>query len=203
MAGPTVRPATLEDVPALGAVWGRAFRDDPLWSWIVRDRPEERERRMTRFFTATARQWVRHSIREVWTTRAREGAAAWSPPGSLKEPAGKMLTATPAIVAALRGGLRRSLAVYALVLEHRPPEPHWYLEILGTDPASQGRGVATAVIGPVLERCDREGLPAYLETETEANVPFYERRGFRVTGEVDVPKGGPHMWLMLRPPARG
>jgi hypothetical protein len=31
-------------------------------------------------------------------------------------------------------------------------------------------------------------------------VPFYERHGFRVTGEVSIPRGGPTLWLMWRDP---
>ena len=54
---------------------------------------------------------------------------------------------------------------------------------------------------PVLERCDAEGTPAYLETDTERNVQLYERHGFEVTEEFDLPGGGPPVWLMWRPPA--
>jgi hypothetical protein len=36
----------------------------------------------------------------------------------------------------------------------------------------------------------------------ERNVRFYERRGFRVTGTIDVPLGGPRLWAMWRDPVR-
>jgi ribosomal protein S18 acetylase RimI-like enzyme len=81
-----------------------------------------------------------------------------------------------------------------------PQEPHWYLAVLGTDPAHQGEGVGSALVRHVLDDPANAGEPAYLETETEANVPFYERHGFRVVGELDVPSGGPHLWLMWRDP---
>ena len=53
---------------------------------------------------------------------------------------------------------------------------------------------------PVLEECDRDGIPAYLESSKERNVPLYERNGFRVQRTVDVPSGGPRIWLMWRDP---
>ena len=80
-----------------------------------------------------------------------------------------------------------------------PREPHWYLAVLGTDPQHQGKGHGSAVLEPVLDRCDLEGVPAYLESSKEANVPFYERHGFQVTDTHDFPKG-PRIWLMWRDP---
>jgi GNAT superfamily N-acetyltransferase len=87
------------------------------------------------------------------------------------------------------------------VLEgHHPAAPHWYLQVLGTEPAEHGRGIGSALMAPVLERCDDEGVPAYLESSKERNIPYYERHGFRVTGELDLPKGGPPVWPMWRDP---
>ena len=87
------------------------------------------------------------------------------------------------------------------LIESMPPhEPHWYLATLGADPEHQGRGVGSSLMRPVLEHCDHEGLPAYLESSKERNVPFYRRHGFEVTREVDLPGGGPKIWTMWRTP---
>ena len=78
---------------------------------------------------------------------------------------------------------------------------HLYLAVLGTEPAAPGPGRRVgAVLAPGLELCDREGLPAYLESSKESNVGFYARFGFRVTEEVRMPRGGPTVWLMWRDP---
>jgi GNAT superfamily N-acetyltransferase len=85
-------------------------------------------------------------------------------------------------------------------LDDRPPhEAHYYLPIVGTKPEEQGRGIGSALLAPVLERCDREGLPAYLEATSERNKPLYARHGFTVTDEIQVP-GGPTLWAMWREP---
>lgn len=78
-------------------------------------------------------------------------------------------------------------------------EPHWYLALLGCDPLWQGRGVGTALLEPVLDRADKEGTCAYLETQKVENIAWYGRRGFKVVKELEVP-GCPTMWAMLREP---
>ena len=76
------------------------------------------------------------------------------------------------------------LQLFATLDEHLPHEPHDYLPIVGTRPEQQGRGIGTALLGPVLERCDREQRPAYLEATSARNRTLYARLGFRVTGEI-------------------
>ena len=78
------------------------------------------------------------------------------------------------------------------------PTPTGTSECLGTHPDWQRRGIASAVLAPVLGTCDADGLPAYLETQLESNVPFYRRHGFEVIGTKQLPDGGPNMWLMWR-----
>jgi GNAT superfamily N-acetyltransferase len=78
------------------------------------------------------------------------------------------------------------------------PSPHFYLSALGVDPHRQGEGTGTALMQPILDRCDREGLPAYLETAVARNVLLYERLGFAVVEELDLPRSDVHGWLMRR-----
>lgn len=82
---------------------------------------------------------------------------------------------------------------------HPEEPPHAYLAILGTDPAAQGRGLGSAMMAPVLEQCDRDGLGAYLESSKDQNIYFYARHGFRVTAERRLPRG-PRLWPMWRDP---
>jgi predicted GNAT family acetyltransferase len=70
---------------------------------------------------------------------------------------------------------------------------------VGTRPEGRGRGLASTLITAVTDRCDAEGVPAYLESSDPANVPLYERHGFSVTGEVTI-VDGPTIPLMWRDP---
>jgi GNAT superfamily N-acetyltransferase len=80
------------------------------------------------------------------------------------------------------------------------PPQHWYLFILGVDPDRQGQGVGGQLIAPAIARADEQGLPCYLETMKTRNLPFYQKHGFAVVVEEDLPKGGPHFWTMKRDP---
>jgi GNAT superfamily N-acetyltransferase len=93
-----------------------------------------------------------------------------------------------------------TLRILNTVEQMHPHEPHWYLATLGTAVEWQGKGVGSALMRPVLEHCDAEGLPCYLESSKGRNVPFYERHGFSVVQEVALPNGGPPIWTMWREP---
>jgi RimJ/RimL family protein N-acetyltransferase len=71
---------------------------------------------------------------------------------------------------------------------------------LGVATRFQGQGLGTALLRQTLDRCDREGVAAYLEASTERSAALYARLGFVHLGELRVPDG-PRFWPMRRPPA--
>jgi predicted N-acetyltransferase YhbS len=95
--------------------------------------------------------------------------------------------------------VRRAMKFMQAVERKHPKAPHYYLATLGTEPDFQRKGVGSAVMQPVLDRCDADGVPAYLESSKEVNVPYYRRHGFEVTDELKLPDG-PTLWLMWREP---
>jgi GNAT superfamily N-acetyltransferase len=80
----------------------------------------------------------------------------------------------------------------------RPKTPYYYLRLLAVAPAWQGRGIGTALLRPILDICDAQGVPAYLETDFEPNLRFYERHGFSVKETIPIPPAGLRMWTMWR-----
>ena len=75
-----------------------------------------------------------------------------------------------------------------------PREPHWYLFAVGFVPEATGQGRGTALLEPVLERCDSERVPAYLEASTADNARLYGRLGFEPREELELLPG-----LRVRP----
>jgi ribosomal protein S18 acetylase RimI-like enzyme len=122
-------------------------------------------------------------------------------PGQVHLSVPRQLALLPAFMRAWGRATPRLVRLLAKMDSMHPREPeHWYLPFIGVDPDWQGRGIGTALLSPVLERCDRDGLPAYLEASTERNRACYERNGFEVVEEYRVADDGPPGWRMWREP---
>jgi GNAT superfamily N-acetyltransferase len=190
--------AATEALDALGRMLARGFGDDPVWRHLVPDDRRWRHR-MDGVFAAMIRRSTVAGT--TWTTSSREGAAVWAAPGEWRTPWTDVARSLPAL---LRGfgarGAPRALRVLSTLESGHPEEPHWYLEFLATEPDLRGKGLGSALITPVLDRCDHEGRPAYLESSKRENLAFYGRFGFEVTEELPVEPGGPHIWRMWRDP---
>jgi len=193
LADQGLRRATAEDIRRLTTVLAEAFFEDPVFGWLM---PEDTKRRarLRRYFTIELRHLVlpRGS---VWTTSDLSGAALSLPPGAWRAPLRVTLLEGAAF------GLRLSRAARlggAIEMRH-VRERHYYVRDVGVHPDMQGKGLGGALLRPTLDRCDREGLPAYLEASSERSAALYERLGFRLTSELRV-GGSPPLRLMLRPP---
>jgi len=190
-----VRKAAPRDLPEMVATLAAAFFDDPVSTWWIPE-PERREQLLPAVFDVVVDAY--HPFGELYTTDRAAAAAVWVPPGCL--PAGseaEQLLACFAEAAEETSG--RMLTIAELADGHHPPERHAYLFFLATRPEWQSRGLGSALLREVLERCDRDGTPAYLEASSEANKRLYLRHGFEVTGEIRLP-GGPSLWPMWREP---
>ncbi len=197
---PQVRRAVRSDVNRMVEVLARAFDDDPVPNFLFTT--ERRRRRGLRRFFGIQLRHMYLSDGEVWTTDDIAGGALWAPPGKPRPGLRELFWLFPMLADLMGLGRHAGPAMQLLgaVDRARPREQHWYLATIGTDPDRQGRGVGSALLRQVLGRVDEEGLPAYLESSKEQNLPFYARHGFEVTGEIHTPGGGPTLWLMWREP---
>jgi GNAT superfamily N-acetyltransferase len=191
-------------------VLARAFWDDVMYEFVIPD-PEARARVLPLMCSFGLTHAMLHG--EVYTTPEVSGVACWLPPGKTDLTARRMLRtavellrmsglAIPRAFLSLgRESWRRNQALTAHITqlhERIMKGPHWHLLLLGVDPDFQGRGIGAGLVRPVLARADAEGLPCYLETQTEGNVRFYEKLGFRVAHDGYVPGHSLRMWSMVR-----
>ena len=192
-----VRTVRDDDVAPLAVTLARAFEDDPVTAWVYAN-ASSRVKWSSRFFEWQMRRLLPQDA--TWTTDDRAGAAIWALPGRWREGPMDMVRLFRATLLGVIPQLPRVLKGLGQVEARHPVGLHLYLAILGVDPGRQGNGLGSALLAPGLELCDREVLPAYLETGKERNVAFYARHGFRVTEELRLPNGPP-VWLMWRDPA--
>ncbi len=196
---PAIRPATPADLVAVGRSLSAAFAADPVWTWLTGD-PRRYARGASRFFTADARS-VMADGGEVLVDEAVGGVACWCTPGRWRSTFGQTARLTPPSLLLFGPRVLKALgAQMSMEKVHPSDTPHWYLSLLGTDPAHQGKGIGSALVSAVTDRCDREGVAAYLESSKESNIAFYARHGFEVTAEHPLGRDGPPVWLMWREP---
>jgi GNAT superfamily N-acetyltransferase len=170
-----------------------AFASDPVCRWLWAD-PGEYLSMFPRFVKAFGgKAFERES---AFVAPGHHGAALWLPPGE-----GPDEPALVSLIEAVPNDTLRSSAFELLesMGDHHPQEPHWYLPLIGVEPAAQSRGLGHLLMAPVLHRCDASRLPAYLESTNPRNLPFYERLGFRATGCIDVGDCPPIFPMLRRP----
>jgi GNAT superfamily N-acetyltransferase len=198
---PQARPAHKADVRELSRTMARAFYDDPIMIWLLSD-DQARAAQLPRLFAAITRH---HHLAAGGVEVACQGsdigaAALWDPPHQWRESRWEQLAQTPAFLRIFGFKSAKARAVQELMKRTHPEEPHWYLAAIGSDPSVRGKGFGQVLMRSRLERCDAEYCPAYLESTKSENLPYYERFGFTVTGEIVLPEGGPTMWPMWREP---
>ena len=200
----TVGTLQKRDLRETIAMLSRTFDDSPLMLHCIpgnRTRPSI----LRSFFRAAIRDAL--PFGHVYAARDAGrvlGAALWLPPGAYPPSTLRQLrqmTGALKIAPLAPRGVQPSLRYLRATERVHPTTTHWYLGVLGVEPEWQGRGLGGRLLQPVLEQCDAESLPAYLETDKERNLAFYARHGF---GLVDTlrPDGdaGPPEWTMWRDP---
>jgi ribosomal protein S18 acetylase RimI-like enzyme len=190
-----VRHALERDLPDVSLALARAFATDPLWCWALPDSVGDPSA-LVGAFDLFARQGLRRG--HLYTLPG--AAAVWSPPDvPMFDDAD--VTAFAAWLLPQTGDRADQILSGLLELTERHPHepPHFYLLAIGTEPARQGAGLGSQLLHHVLDRCDEQELPAYLESTNPINIPFYERHGFRIVDKVTMPEG-PTFDLMWRDP---
>ncbi|MCX5073431.1 GNAT family N-acetyltransferase [Streptomyces sp. NBC_00513] len=191
-----IRQADRSDRDAVARLLDEAFREDPVSCWVFPD-PGHRATVHGKFLGV----FVDVALADGRIDYATDGSAAalWlripagEPEGEDEVPARMRAVADP--------DNERCELVGRLTGEAHPTsEEHEYLLMIAVAPDRQGEGLGTELMRPVLERCDREGLPAYLEASSERSKGLYERLGWEFTGAAVRLPEGPLMWPMWRKP---
>ncbi len=168
-----VQSARAEDEPRLLLTLTSAFFNDPPTRWLYPDLTH-----YLRNYPQFARAFAGAAVRTgtAFYADGFAGCALWFPPetGAAEEELFEVIAHS---VPAHRH--EEVFALFEAMDAAHPHEPHWYLPLIGVDAAFQGWGLGSTLLRNILDRCDRERIPAYLEATTPRNIALYERHGFR------------------------
>jgi ribosomal protein S18 acetylase RimI-like enzyme len=170
-----------------------AFSHDPVFRWMYPN-PYQYLTYFPRFVQIFGGKAFAEET--AYFTDGYSGAALWFGPGV--EP-----DVNPVIEMLQQSIFESDQADVFAVLEqmgnYHPQEPHWYLPMIGVEPTQQRKGYGSALIQNVLNKCDRDRIPAYLEASKPANILFYQRHGFEVLDTIQVGVSPP-IFPMIRHP---
>ena len=186
-----VREASSDDLDRAVSVQVMAFGSDPVMRWLY---PEAHDylTHFPSFVKAFGGGAFEHSTAYIGGDFG--GVALWLPPGAHVD---SELVASVFQDSLETEGREETFSVLEEMDRYHIDEPHWYLPIIGVDPARQGQGIGSALLQHALAKCDEASLPAYLESSNPANVPLYERHGFTVLGTIQD-GSSPPIFPMLR-----
>jgi ribosomal protein S18 acetylase RimI-like enzyme len=193
MSASLIYTATAADAERCFAVLTLAFGSDPPCRWAWPDPQQYLE-----VFPRFARAFGGGAI-DLGTAHYYDdfyGVALWLPPGAAPDDESLVRIIQDTVVGEPKDAM---FSMFEQMNGYHPSEPHWHLPLIGVDPASQGRGIGSALLRHTLEQCDRQTVLAYLEATSPRNVPLYERYGFEARGSIQV-ADSPSIVPMLRKP---
>jgi GNAT superfamily N-acetyltransferase len=198
----------LAQISAASQVAAKAFSDDPVFNHLTSDDLELRFRAMTWLTSRSITYCAQYN--QVYTTPDLRGVAAWLPPGAVPNTPLQLLQTLvrlqlytlPWQVGWNRLGewINFLTAIEKAHHQDMGSSPHWYLAIMVVHPESQGKGLGSQLLQPILQRSGDEGLPCYLVTFTEQAVRFYLKNGFEVVRHQKLASNEPPFWTLKRNP---
>ena len=192
--GQRVRTARPEDATSMAQALAAAFYNDAVFRHFCPD-DDRRAAMLPDFFGVFVEAYLTHG--DAYADAGGAGAALWAYPGH--DPIGADAAYGDRLAEIAGVDAPRLFEIVEALESQAPEEPHYHLQFLGVRPERQGEGLGAALMTPVLERCDRDGVPAYLEATSDRNRVLYERHGFRAHGAIPLPDG-PALWRMWRDP---
>ena len=188
-----IRSAGIGEMERAAAVIMLAFSTDPVARWVYPE-PADYLRHFPEFIRGFA--GVAFENRTALVTDDLAGAALWLPPGAHSDERLLMDLVEDTVSSAIREDL---LLVMEAMSTYHPDEPHWYLPMIGVETRQQGRGIGAQLMRHALDRCDTDGIPAYLESSNPRNISLYERCGFVGLGTIQFGNSAP-LFPMVRWP---
>ena len=190
---PIVKVANTSDEARIVSIMVLAFSSDPVVRWVWPD-PQQYLKHFPSFVRAFGGKAFETG--SAYYVDDYAGAALWLPPNVHFDENAVTAVFQETVSEEIQ---RAGFGVFEQMAKYHPAEPHWYLPVLGVDPSRHSKGLGSVLMKYALDQCDRERMPAYLESSNPRNIPFYKRHGFEVLGTIPAGKSL-SVYPMLRVP---
>ena len=199
MSEPVARVAGPDDRDRVVEILVGAFYADPTWAWAFPD-PALRRSQQARVWELLVAGAMRYP--SVWLNADATATAVWIPPGGTELSPEQEATLEPLVVELVGAAdAPRVLGMFAAFGDNHPHHAdHYYLTLLGVDPAHRGKGLGLQLLEDTLALPDEDGVGAYLEASNPVNVALYARYGFMPYASITVGAGLPEVTTMWRDP---
>lgn len=195
---------TEKDLDRLALIAADAYKDYPLHNWFTKGKYDEKASKL--IMQISLRTMTEDAVIYA-DSEEMNGFAVWLPLG---------FTGSKTFPFLFNGGLKlifhsglgiigRLLTYekYAMELKKEfTDNVDWYLYNLSIKKQAQGKGIASKLMRPMLEFCDKENMVSYLETNKESNVGLYNHYGFDLVKEEKIPKSDVTHYAMVRQPKK-
>jgi GNAT superfamily N-acetyltransferase len=185
--GSIAHPASATDTPTVANVLARAFAADPVLTSLL-GHSRDIVARLTRYFETEA-SLALTGRGEVWLDSDGLGAAIWRQPGGWPDSARAQIRSLPVYLGVFSRRILVATRVVNELARSHPRDPHWYLPFIGVVPDAVGSGRGTALLAPVLRRCDKDRVGAYLEATSANSARLFARLGFVPRGDITLASG--------------
>jgi ribosomal protein S18 acetylase RimI-like enzyme len=193
VSAPLIRTATSPDAERCLAALTLAFGADPACRWAWPD-PQRYLEAFPPFARAFGGGAIFHGT--AYYYKGFSGVASWLAPGTAPDEESLAKVIEETVADGRKGAM---FSIFEQMDAVHPREAHWYLPLIGVDPAHQGEGIGSALLSHVLKVCDSQKVSAYLEATSPRSGALYERYGFEVVGRIRA-GDSPEILPMLRKP---
>lgn len=195
-------PVEKKDIDRLAEVAADAYRDYPLHNWFTKGKYDEEFSKLS--MLVTLRTMTEDAVIYA-DSEEINGFAAWLPLGFDGNKTIPFLRhgGMKLILHSGFGVIGRLLTYESFAMKLKKTytgHVDWYLFNLSVSKNAQGRGIASKLMRPMLDFCDRENMVCYLETNKESNVSLYQHYDFELKEKLLIPKSDVMHYAMTRSP---
>jgi ribosomal protein S18 acetylase RimI-like enzyme len=197
--GIEIRTLLLSEVKLAAAVLARGMRDNPTNIAALGADPVFRERALEGVFRSFLSMEIatKGLVLGAFKNGTLVGVCGMMKPGCCQLAPLEKIALLPKMLwnCGVRG-TGKLLSQFGNWSTHDPAKPHWHLGPVGIERELQGQGIGSELIREFSRIVDDKKATAWLETDKDVNVTFYQKHGFVVVAK-DTVNGAPN-WFMER-----